>query len=82
MLTARIAAFEIRYQLKNPVFWVSAVIFLLIGFDPANRCCPDDRYIRLGSGLDAAEAAPIKGIARGMGAESMDVTVAIQSQAQ
>ena len=53
-----------------------------IGFDPANRCCPDDRYIRLGSGLDAAEAAPIKGIARGMGAESMDVTVAIQSQAQ
>lgn len=53
-----------------------------IGFDPANRCCPDDRYIRLGSGLDAAEAAPIKGIARGRGAESMDVTVAIQSQAQ
>ena len=53
-----------------------------IGFDPANRCCPDDRYIRLGSGLDAAEAAPIKGIARGVGAESMDVTVAIQSQSQ
>lgn len=53
-----------------------------IGFDPANRCCPDDRYIRLGSGLDATEAAPIKGIARGLGAESMDVTVAIQSQAQ
>lgn len=53
-----------------------------IGFDPANRCCPDDRYIRLGSGLDASEAAPIKGIARGLGVESMDVTVAIQSQAQ
>ena len=32
MLTARIAAFEIRYQLKNPVFWVSALIFFLIGF--------------------------------------------------
>lgn len=53
-----------------------------IGFDPANRCCPDDRYIRLGSGLDATEAAPIKGIARGLGKESMDVTVAIQSQSQ
>ena len=53
-----------------------------IGFDPANRCCPDERYIRLGSGLDAAEAAPIKGIARGLGAESLSVTVAIQSQAQ
>lgn len=32
MLTARLAAFEIRYQLRNPVFWVSAAIFLLIGF--------------------------------------------------
>ena len=24
-----------------------------VGFDPANRCCPTDYYIRLGSGLDA-----------------------------
>ncbi len=32
MLTARLAAFEIRYQLKNPVFWVSVMIFGLIGF--------------------------------------------------
>ncbi len=27
-----IARFEIRYQLKNPVFWVSIVIFFLLGF--------------------------------------------------
>lgn len=61
-----------------------------IGFDPANRCCPDPRYIRLGAGLDAREAAPIKGIARGAGtgSESLEVTlsvaapVAVQSQAQ
>jgi transglutaminase-like putative cysteine protease len=53
-----------------------------IGFDPANKCCPDARYIRLGSGLDAHEAAPIRGIARGLGSESLEVTVAIQSQAQ
>lgn len=53
-----------------------------IGFDPANRCCPDARYIRLGSGLDAAEAAPIKGISRGPATESMSVAVAIQSQSQ
>lgn len=32
MLTASLAAFEIRYQLRNPVFWVSVAIFLLIGF--------------------------------------------------
>ena len=58
-----------------------------IGFDPANRCCPDARYIRLGSGLDAQDAAPIRGIARGPGAETMDVTVRVatshgQSQSQ
>ena len=56
-----------------------------IGFDPANRCCPDARYVRLGSGLDAQDAAPIRGIARGPGAEEMDVTVHVtagQSQNQ
>ena len=49
-----------------------------VGFDPTNRCCPDDRYIRLGSGMDAQEAAPIRGIARGAGRESLDVSVAVQ----
>jgi transglutaminase-like putative cysteine protease len=53
-----------------------------VGFDPANRCCPDDRYIRLGSGLDAMDAAPIKGIARGPGTESLDVRLAVQQAAQ
>jgi transglutaminase-like putative cysteine protease len=53
-----------------------------VGFDPANRCCPDARYIRLGSGLDAQGAAPIRGIALGMAVESLDVTVAVQSQHQ
>lgn len=60
-----------------------------IGFDPANRCCPDMRYIRLGSGLDAHEAAPIRGTARGVAAESLDVAVSVappavasQSQSQ
>lgn len=27
-----IAAFEVRYQLRNPVFWVSVFIFALLGF--------------------------------------------------
>ncbi len=53
-----------------------------VGFDPANRTCPDDRYIRLGSGFDAQDAAPIRGIARGSGKEEMDVTVAILQAAQ
>ncbi|MCC5971340.1 MAG: transglutaminase family protein [Pararhodobacter sp.] len=53
-----------------------------VGFDPANRCCPDERYIRLGSGLDARDAAPIRGIARGNGAEHLDVMVAVVAQQQ
>ena len=53
-----------------------------IGFDPANTCCPDDRYIRLGSGLDAQDAAPIRGTARGSGKESLHVTVAVLATQQ
>jgi transglutaminase-like putative cysteine protease len=53
-----------------------------VGFDPANRCCPDARYIRLGSGFDAQDAAPIRGIARGGGGEALDVTVAVQQASQ
>jgi transglutaminase-like putative cysteine protease len=53
-----------------------------IGFDPANRCCPDARYVRLGAGRDAAEAAPIRGIARSEGAEALKVAVAVQAVQQ
>ncbi|HLQ19112.1 MAG TPA: transglutaminase family protein, partial [Tabrizicola sp.] len=53
-----------------------------VGFDPANRSCPDARYIRLGSGFDAQDAAPIRGIARGGSGEDMDVKVAVQQAAQ
>ena len=48
-----------------------------VGFDASNGVCPDERYVRLGSGRDAREAAPIRGIARGVGAESLEVTVAV-----
>jgi transglutaminase-like putative cysteine protease len=51
-----------------------------VGFDAANGCCPDDRYIRLGSGRDALEAAPIRGVSRGGGAEAMDVSVTVAAQ--
>lgn len=48
-----------------------------VGFDAANRCCPDERYIRLGSGFDAQDAAPIRGIARGEGDEHMEVRLSV-----
>lgn len=53
-----------------------------VGFDPANRVCPDERYIRLGTGYDAPDASPIRGIAHGLGKESMDVTVAVRAGQQ
>lgn len=49
-----------------------------VGFDPANRCCPDERYVRLGSGLDASDAAPIRGIAAGQGIETLDIAVNVE----
>ncbi|TPE46556.1 transglutaminase family protein [Amaricoccus solimangrovi] len=53
-----------------------------VGFDPANACCPDERYIRLGSGRDAREAAPIRGVSRGGGAEALDVRVEVAQRQQ
>jgi transglutaminase-like putative cysteine protease len=53
-----------------------------VGFDPSNRCCPDERYIRLGSGADAVDAAPIRGVAQGVGHERLDVKVTVDQAAQ
>ncbi|KAF0674956.1 transglutaminase family protein [Profundibacterium mesophilum] len=53
-----------------------------VGFDPANRCCPNDLYIRLGSGHDAAGAAPIRGMATGQGAETLAVDLHVLDASQ
>lgn len=53
-----------------------------IGFDAANLCCPDDRYVRLASGLDASDAAPIRGVAMGSGAEELAVAVRVEELSQ
>lgn len=50
-----------------------------VGFDASNRCCPDENYIRLGSGLDAVHAAPIRGVTIGVGQENMNVQVAVSA---
>ena len=60
--------------------WVAGLGW--VGFDAANRCCPDDRYIRLGSGFDATGAAPVRGVVHGLGEEALDVTVAVQQVQQ
>jgi len=54
-----------------------------VGFDGANQCCPDERYIRLCSGYDAFDSAPIRGLAQGQSqGEALDVTVAVTSAQQ
>jgi transglutaminase-like putative cysteine protease len=53
-----------------------------VGFDPANACCPDDRYVRIGSGLNAATAAPVRGISQGLAEARLDVSVSVQSGPQ
>jgi transglutaminase-like putative cysteine protease len=51
-----------------------------VGFDATNRICPDDRYIRVATGLDYGEASPVSGARRGAGGESLSVHVEVASQ--
>lgn len=48
-----------------------------VGFDVANQICPTDRYVRLGAGLDAYDAAPIRGSVGGAPVESLRTHVDI-----
>ena len=53
-----------------------------VGFDAANACCPDEKYIRVGCGHDAVGAAPIRGISVGPGSETMGVTLTVMNSQQ
>ena len=50
-----------------------------VGFDVSNEMCPDERYVRVATGLDYREAAPIHGIRIGSGSDPR-LTVDIQVQ--
>lgn len=62
--------------------WAEAHVDALgwVGFDPANVQSPDHRYVRVATGLDYAEAAPVTGMRMGGGGESMHVAIAVQQQ--
>ncbi len=49
-----------------------------VGFDVANSICPDDRYVRVATGLDAREAAPISGLTRGADSETLAVHIRVE----
>lgn len=63
--------------------WAEAFIEDLgwVGFDVANRICPGVGHLRVASGLDYLEAAPVRGLRRGGGKESLDVRVHVAESA-
>jgi len=60
--------------------WAEAYVDGLgwVGFDVANGISPDERYIRITTGLDYKEAAPISGMRFGDGEEIMTVALQVQ----
>ena len=48
-----------------------------VGFDPVNKMCPTDAYIRVAVGLDYLGAAPVRGSRSGGGKEHMDVRLQV-----
>ncbi|WEX76603.1 transglutaminase family protein [Sinorhizobium numidicum] len=53
-----------------------------VGFDAANKICPDDRYVRVASGLCYRDAAPIAGLVHGIASETLKVAVTVERQGQ
>lgn len=49
-----------------------------VGFDVSNGISPDERYVRVATGCDYREAAPVTGMTTGAGVDSLDVEVAVQ----
>ncbi len=59
--------------------WAEAYVQGLgwVGFDISNAVCPDERYIRVASGCDYGEAAPVTGISQGGGTTTLDVHLSV-----
>ncbi|MEM8838053.1 MAG: transglutaminase family protein [Pseudomonadota bacterium] len=49
-----------------------------IGFDVSNSISPDERYIRVATGLDYTDAAPVSGMRFGSSDETMVVSVQVE----
>ncbi|RWX78748.1 transglutaminase family protein [Neorhizobium lilium] len=60
-----------------------------VGFDAANNVCPDERYVRIASGLSYTDCAPVSGLRLGPANEDLTVSLSVtpsevqtQSQSQ
>ncbi|MXO67316.1 transglutaminase family protein [Altererythrobacter marinus] len=51
-----------------------------VGFDISNGISPDPRYVRVATGLDYRDAAPVTGISFGVASEDLHVDVAVEQQ--
>lgn len=62
--------------------WAEAYVEGLgwVGFDISNGISPDARYVRVATGRDYRDAAPVTGIRYGMHDEAMHVRLAVQQQ--
>ena len=54
-----------------------------VGFDAANKICPDNRYVRIASGLCYRDCAPVSGLRLGRAKENLRVSLTVsQKQGQ
>lgn len=51
-----------------------------VGFDVSNGYSPDERYVRVATGLDYTEAAPVAGLHYGASGEAMSVDIQVAQQ--
>lgn len=51
-----------------------------VGFDISNRISPDERYVRVATGRDYMDAAPVTGVAIGGGQADLRVSLAVEQQ--
>ncbi|MGX0904822.1 transglutaminase-like putative cysteine protease [Roseovarius sp. MBR-79] len=51
-----------------------------VGYDVSNGIAPDTRYVRVATGLDYADAAPVSGMRIGGAAEALDVRIDVSQQ--
>ena len=56
-----------------------------VGFDPANKICPDERYVRVATGMCYRDCVPVSGLRIGTAGETLTVHLTVeqeQSQSQ
>jgi len=62
--------------------WAEAYVQGLgwVGFDISNQISPDPRYVRVATGRDYRDAAPLTGISFGAVTEDLTVELAVEQQ--